>query len=99
MIANPWQLDYTVWGSSALLNTAIYMAGFALFGGNAGIELGCFVGLVSGMVSLPAIVMLRWVMPRLLALKTRAKRLLSVMGLVVALFLLKLFRKSKSLSS
>jgi hypothetical protein len=87
LITNPWQTATTIWGSTALLIPIIYMALFATFSGNAGVEFSIFIGILTAIISLPALVVLRWALPKLLTLKQRNQRIISITGFVVSLFL------------
>ncbi|MFC6224058.1 hypothetical protein ACFP2F_12480 [Hymenobacter artigasi] len=97
-IAPPWDITYTIWGRSALLNTGIYGAVCVFAGGGGGVGLALLTGLISAIISLPAIVVLRWLLPIVLAIKSRQWRITGVLGFVTLLYLVLAIPVSMALS-
>jgi hypothetical protein len=88
LIEHIWQTACKIWCSSALFNVLFYTVVFAIGEGSDGILFGVLVGLISAIISLPAIVLLHSVLPWLLNIKHRIQRISSISGVIVFLFLL-----------
>jgi hypothetical protein len=81
------ELAYTTWGLANVGSATLYITIFSVFGGMAGVEMGAFFALAVAILSLPALLPLRLLLPKLVLLKSRSHRQWAVAILISITFL------------